>query len=622
MKQLQDDITYFWKQKFFMVMLCITAVGCYGYAITHEAIGIDDTMVEVYLQDGLEVLHGRWVLYLLNKVFYMAEFMPYITDFAQMLLLIVAAVMFCVLLKRLLGRRIEGNLAYIAFACTFVSCPFISELNFYYDHEGTELGYILCAFSLILFLDSLDKRGKNGMMSMLGSMLFLWVAVGCYESFVIMYIVGVLLILFFRGITDQEKVTFRLLIQKLFAVVCIVAGCIVLRTLMYNIVKLLFSLQETSSGEGYRALGYRFRLLFESGEWLSEASMLLKRYWLVYCVNGVVYFPITVYMVSAIVFGAASVVYAVKKKNCWYPVLFLGMLLVPVILTFLEMSVPLYRTCQYMPFFVASAVIMLYLTLVNMRWKKAGITVFAVLSAALVWNQAFETNRNYYVDYLKYEHDKSVLIEIAQKVTWEYGTGATVIFTGSYDPPYELVKHYYALYSSPGFKRVQTIANLSGDPHLIEKYYSPYGYYFGGEAQFSVIDWGLWAYDRPGVELVHFLQMHGFQLQTTEDETVLQQAQAFAESMPEWPEKGSIAEMEGYVIVNFSGKGDERTMNRFEYIIESIDGDYANLRRTDAEALETGADQELKLVARALLPPEITEGTKLLYEWMQYSIME
>ncbi len=57
-------------------------------------------------------------------------------------------------------------------------------------------------------------------------------------------------------------------------------------------------------------------------------------------------------------------------------------------------------------------------------------------------------------------------------------------------------------------------------------------------------------------------------------------------------------------------------MNRFEYIVVSIDGDYANLKRTDIES------EELKLVARALLPAEITEGTKLLYEWMQYSIME
>lgn len=57
-------------------------------------------------------------------------------------------------------------------------------------------------------------------------------------------------------------------------------------------------------------------------------------------------------------------------------------------------------------------------------------------------------------------------------------------------------------------------------------------------------------------------------------------------------------------------------MNTFQYRVESIDGDYANLRRID-----TG-EEEYKLVARALLPPEITEGTKLLYEFMEYQIME
>ncbi len=57
-------------------------------------------------------------------------------------------------------------------------------------------------------------------------------------------------------------------------------------------------------------------------------------------------------------------------------------------------------------------------------------------------------------------------------------------------------------------------------------------------------------------------------------------------------------------------------MNRFEYIVVEIDGDYAHLKRTDAES------EELKLVARALLPPEIAEGTKLLYEWMSYSVLE
>lgn len=56
-------------------------------------------------------------------------------------------------------------------------------------------------------------------------------------------------------------------------------------------------------------------------------------------------------------------------------------------------------------------------------------------------------------------------------------------------------------------------------------------------------------------------------------------------------------------------------METWFYEVVSIDGDYVNLRRTDQ------ASDELKLVARALLPPEITEGTQLKYEFMQYEIV-
>ena len=52
------------------------------------------------------------------------------------------------------------------------------------------------------------------------------------------------------------------------------------------------------------------------------------------------------------------------------------------------------------------------------------------------------------------------------------------------------------------------------------------------------------------------------------------------------------------------------------YRVESIDGDYANLKRIDMET------DEPKLVARALLPAEIAEGTKLVYEMMQYKIVQ
>lgn len=52
-----------------------------------------------------------------------------------------------------------------------------------------------------------------------------------------------------------------------------------------------------------------------------------------------------------------------------------------------------------------------------------------------------------------------------------------------------------------------------------------------------------------------------------------------------------------------------------EYFVESIDGDYAKLRRCDMPG------EEPKLVARALLPAQIEEGMRLKYEMLQYSII-
>ncbi len=56
-------------------------------------------------------------------------------------------------------------------------------------------------------------------------------------------------------------------------------------------------------------------------------------------------------------------------------------------------------------------------------------------------------------------------------------------------------------------------------------------------------------------------------------------------------------------------------METWHYEVVSIEGDYANLKRTDIFS------EDLKLVARALLPPEITEGSCLKYEMMQYEMI-
>ncbi|MBQ9885927.1 MAG: chorismate--pyruvate lyase [Lachnospiraceae bacterium] len=55
---------------------------------------------------------------------------------------------------------------------------------------------------------------------------------------------------------------------------------------------------------------------------------------------------------------------------------------------------------------------------------------------------------------------------------------------------------------------------------------------------------------------------------------------------------------------------------RVDYIIERIDGDYAYLKKVE------NPDEELKCVARALLPEEIMEGSRVAYELLQYRIVQ
>lgn len=51
------------------------------------------------------------------------------------------------------------------------------------------------------------------------------------------------------------------------------------------------------------------------------------------------------------------------------------------------------------------------------------------------------------------------------------------------------------------------------------------------------------------------------------------------------------------------------------YRVNRIDGDYAYLLQEDSE------NAEEKCVARALLPAEISEGSRLLYECLQYELL-
>ena len=78
---------HFQQNRLYMGILLLTAVCAYGYKVTNATIGIDDTPSLYYFEEGLIAIVGRWVLFLLNKVVSLAEFVPFVTDFVAVVIL-------------------------------------------------------------------------------------------------------------------------------------------------------------------------------------------------------------------------------------------------------------------------------------------------------------------------------------------------------------------------------------------------------------------------------------------------------------------------------------------------------------------------------------------------------
>lgn len=547
MKQLWKEFNWFWKQKLYVITVVITAICGYGFSIVQPSIGIDDTAIGLYIEDGLAVVMGRWTVFLLNKLFHMSEFAPFMLEIIGTCMLCIGVTLFCVLFRRILGERI-GIEGYAIFSCIFISNPIISEVDVYYFHNGMDLAYILTALSLLAFMEAMDSRGKSRWWKLLSSMLFIWVAAGCYESMIIVFILGLLLIMFLRGMTGQDRITFWYLCKTLLTGAILVIGAMLLRSVAISLVIKLFHLENMVGLMNLRSVTEAFALL-APGQGLETLKMLLKRYWVVYFVNAFVYLPITGYVFAVAVTGVAALITLFRKKNGWYLLLCVGMLIPPVLLTLIEVRPTAYRSCQYMPLFTAFGMLLLYwgsLQLKRMKWLRYVCVAIAVI---LVYNQATELNKSFYVDYKKYENTKDVLTEIAWEIEKKYGNEVPVVFTGHYETPYSIVQDYYVSYSSWQYRCIARITDLV-DGHLKEKYFTEYGYSFIGEANNPFIQWGFDAFDGTNRQIMNFLEMHGHSFPLVTDESVLENARAIGETMPEWPAEGSVCLQDGYVLVN------------------------------------------------------------------------
>lgn len=165
MKRLKADLLQFFHCKAYVCAMSLVALCCYGYTIAHPSVGMDDTAIGLYFQEGVAPFVGRWSFFVAENVFHMhiGDFAPWMTELLGVLILMFSITIWCVLWKRICEPRMVLPVwAYCFPACIFLSCPLISEVFVFYLHNGVCTAYGLTALSLLCLTESLSvNRSKR-----------------------------------------------------------------------------------------------------------------------------------------------------------------------------------------------------------------------------------------------------------------------------------------------------------------------------------------------------------------------------------------------------------------------------------------------------------------------------
>ena len=550
------ELLWEWKalhrKKAYVICLCLTALLGYGFLVTNHTVGIDDTPYLYYFEEGLAAIVGRWVLFLLNKAVAIADFGPFVTDFAGVLILMTAVGVWCVIWKKLFGNRIP-DVGYLFFSCLFLSNPLLSEVFTYYLHNGVALGYLCSGLAVWFFLESVSgKEKKKAFPALVLSGVFLTVAIGCYEAFMIVYIVGLCLLLCairLNGVSVRGGV-----LGNLIKGAGVTLGALVARSLVVKAVTVCFHLQYLQDDAVHRSITEMVGWILEP-EALAELGMILKRVYVMYGVFGLTYYPIRMYVAATLLLVISVCLVGIRKKDLWIPILALAAILASYLLVFIEGKATLYRAAQFLPLFSAWGFLVALgeghrLTEGWKKGRKMTVRYVAVfLLSAVLYNQCVDLNQWFYIDSLKYEDAKNTMNRIAYELEKNYDSSKPVIFTGTYHLPQSIVQRAYVPYGSKEYYQMHRLTDWI-DPHLLEKFYREYGVWTAQTPSLSVLDWGRYAFDT-NEELVHFFAMHGHKIQPQLDTALYEEAEVYSLNLPSFPQEGSIVDMGTYIIVHF-----------------------------------------------------------------------
>lgn len=237
----------------------------------------------------------------------------------------------------------------------------------------------------------------------------MWIAMGCYESFMILWLAGLMLLLLTERIAQgrQEKDIFATLVAG--AVAALVA--IVLRSVMIVVVTKAFHLEYLRGEAVQRSVTEMLGWMLQPGAF-GELAMILKRTFVLYGVFAYAYLPIRIFILSAAAILVVTLVRVIRGRDLWALLLLPAAYLAAFSLLFIEGKATLYRSAQFLPVFCGYGALLFVYGIWQLtgtlapkakntagRKISVGVRALAVLVLAVIlWNQCMDMTRWFYID--------------------------------------------------------------------------------------------------------------------------------------------------------------------------------------------------------------------------------
>ena len=395
---------------------------------------------------------------------------------------------------------------------------------------------LLVSFALYFAL-----KIKNLIASILISSIFIFFAYSWYESFILVYIGAVFLLLIL--LADGQKSQKELFFNGFWLAPTLFLGFSLEEIISNAIINLCNITQDNNNAVGTA--------------WLSSSATLKSFFYdFIYSFVSKIfcYAPFTILFIFLAV---AFVLMILQTKSTKKPILiffYLGLALTVFFLSIYRGAESAYRTEQGIPFYISAITLLLSSKIINSNGKKA-LKIIASLSLVIIilTVQICSSNYWYHVNVLRDKEEKQVVCNIAKDLE-KYDKNKPVIFIGYYQLSNNIEDKYTVKKDSVAGRIIN---------YTSKKAKKSYAYTACQTSISSYISWSIYSFSSANVELKKFFNSCGYDFKLGTNEQFEEATKKYI-NIPSYNDSGYILDAGDYIVV----KVGNYTPNFYEFLYE------------------------------------------------------